>query len=85
MGPEALRRQVVEGHQEEQDQDIEKSQRQAPQWRGQGDQDAERAEGQGSQQHGGQEPKTQGNEPPRGGDKQGHGKNGDKRRKCAVS
>ena len=37
MDPEALRRQVVEGHQEEQDQDIEKPQRQAPQRRSQGD------------------------------------------------
>lgn len=64
MGPEALRRQVVEGHQEEQDQDIEKSQRQAPQWRGQGNKDTKRAEGQSPQQYGGQEPKSQSGEPP---------------------
>ena len=50
MDPEALRRQVVEGHQEHESGDVEKSQRQPPQGRGQGDQDTERAEGQGSQQ-----------------------------------
>lgn len=64
MGPEALRRQMVEGHQEHESGDIEQPQRQAPQRCGQGNQDTKRAEGQSPQQYGGQEPKSQSGEPP---------------------
>ena len=64
MGPEALRRQVVEGHQEHESGDVEKSQRQAPQRCAQGNKETKRAEGQSPQQYGGQEPKSQSGEPP---------------------
>ena len=67
MGPETLRRQMVEGHQQHESGDVEEPQHQPPQGRGQGDQDTKHAEGQRPQQHGGQEPKSQSGEPPRGG------------------